>query len=308
VRRAIAESLTALAARDPRILLLTGDLGYQVLDPFVERFPKRFFNVGVAEQNMVGIATGLAEAGYLPFVYSIATFASMRAYEFIRNGPILHRFPVRILGVGGGFEYGPAGASHHGLEDIALMRTQPGLTLVAPADHRQARAALLATWNAPGPVYYRLGKDERSTVPGLDGRFELAGAELVRDGSDLLMVTTGSISTEVVAAAEALASEGVSCAVLVVACLAPAPLAQLAEVLSRFPLALSVEEHYVTGGLGSLVSEVIAESGLSCRLVRCGVRETPPARTGRQEYLRQRHGLTSEGLVETARLLMAAAR
>jgi transketolase len=306
VRRAVAETLADLAERDPRILLLTGDLGYQALDPFVERFPGRFFNVGVAEQNMVGLATGLAESGYLPFVYSIATFASMRAYEFIRNGPVLHRLPVRILGVGGGFEYGPAGPSHHGLEDIGLMRLQPGLTLLVPADHQQAKAALLASWNLPGPVYYRLSKDDRSIVPGLDGRFELGRAELVADGSDLLMVTTGNIATEAVGASRALTARGISCAVLVVASLAPAPLEQTAEVLARFPAAISVEEHYGAGGLGSWVSEIIAERGLSCRLVRCGVMERPPARTGTQTYLRGRHGLSREQLVETARQIMAS--
>jgi transketolase len=306
VRRAFAETLADLAERDPRILLLTGDLGYDALNPFIDRFPGRFYNVGVAEQNMVGLATGLAEAGHLPFVYSIATFASMRAYEFIRNGPVLHRLPVRILGVGGGFEYGPAGPTHHGLEDIGLMRLQPGLTLIAPADHQQARAALLASWDLPGPVYYRLGKDDRSVVPGLDGRFELGRAHLVAEGSDVLMVTTGSISTETVAASAALAASGVSCAVLVVSSLTPAPLEEVAGLLGRFSVAITVEAHFVDGGLGSWVSEVIAERGLSCRLVRCGVREAPPARTGSQAYLRRRHGLTREGLVETVRQAMTS--
>src|SRR3989304_1271973 len=160
MRGAFTRSLVELAEREPRILLLTGDLGYTVLEPFAERFPDRFFNVGVAEQNMVGLATGLAEAGFIPFLYSIATFASLRPYEFIRNGPILHQFPVRIAGVGGGYEYGPAGATHPALEDVGVMRLQPGLTLIAPADHEQARAALLATWEQPGPTSYRLGKDD----------------------------------------------------------------------------------------------------------------------------------------------------
>jgi transketolase len=306
VRRAFAETLVDLAERDPRILLLTGDLGYLALDPFVERLPGRFFNVGVAEQNMVGLATGLAESGYLPFVYSIATFASMRAYEFIRNGPVLHRLPVRIVGVGGGFEYGPAGPTHHGLEDIGLMRLQPGLTLIAPADHEQARSALLASWDLPGPVYYRLGKDDRSTVPGLDGRFELGRAQLVAEGSDLLMVTTGSISTEAVAASAALGAHGISSAVLVVASLNPAPREQVTELLARFPVAVTVEAHYSSGGLGSWVCEIIAENALSCRVVRCGVNESPPARTGSQAHLRRRHLLTRDALVETARQLMTS--
>src|SRR5947208_6407398 len=128
MRAAFAQTVCSLAANDPRVLLLTGDLGYMALEPFAQRFPDRFFNVGVAEQNMVGLATGLAEAGMVPFCYSIVTFASLRPYEFIRNGPVLHQLPVRIVGVGGGFEYGTAGPTHHGLEDIGVMRLQPGLT------------------------------------------------------------------------------------------------------------------------------------------------------------------------------------
>src|SRR3954447_23056573 len=132
MRGAFANTITELAERDPRVVLLTGDLGYMALEPFSDRFPERFFNIGVAEQNMVGVATGLAEAGFIPFVYSIVTFASLRPYEFIRNGPILHQLPVRIVGIGGGGEYGTAGPTHHGLEDVGIMRIQPGITVIAP--------------------------------------------------------------------------------------------------------------------------------------------------------------------------------
>src|SRR4051812_22287055 len=118
MRAAFLRTLTELAARDERIVLLTGDLGFAAIEPFKDTFPERFFNVGVAEQNMIGIATGLAEAGFLPFAYSIATFAVLRPFEFIRNGPIMHDLPVRIVGVGGGFEYGHAGPTHHALEDV----------------------------------------------------------------------------------------------------------------------------------------------------------------------------------------------
>ena len=179
MRATFIRTLVGLADDDPRILLLTGDLGYTVVEPFAERFPERFFNMGVAEQNMVGVATGLAEAGYVPFVYSIATFASLRPYEFIRNGPVLHRLPVRIVGVGGGLDYGPNGATHHALEDLAVMRVQPGLTVVAPADYEQARSALRATNRYTGPIYFRLGKDESTTIPGLDGRFAPGRAERI---------------------------------------------------------------------------------------------------------------------------------
>src|SRR5678816_4518777 len=137
MRAAFVQTLTELASEDPRILLLTGDLGYLAVEPFVEKHPNRFINVGVAEQNMIGVATGLAEAGFIPFVYSIVPFAVLRPYEFIRNGPIQHRWPVRIVGVGGGFDYGTNGLSHYGLEDIAVMRAQPGIQVIAPADAQQ---------------------------------------------------------------------------------------------------------------------------------------------------------------------------
>ena len=300
MRGAFTKTLVELAEREPRILLLTGDLGYTVLEPFAERFPNRFFNVGVAEQNLVGVATGLAEAGFLPFCYSIATFISLRPYEFIRNGPILQRLPVRIVGVGGGFEYGPAGATHYALEDVGIMRLQPGLTVIAPADHEQARTAVLATWERPGPIYYRLGKDDRTAVTGLGGRFELGRIQLIREGTHLLIITMGSISSEVASAAATLADRGISCTVAVVASVNPAPVEDLAALLARFPLALTVEAHYVSGAVGSLVSEVVAERGLGCRVVRCGVRTTPGATSGSQGYLNHLHGLSSNALVQTA--------
>src|SRR5439155_27168271 len=129
--------------------------------------------------------TGLAESGFIPFVYSIATFATLRPYEFIRNGPVLQGLQVRVLGIGGGFEYGHAGMSHHALEDLGILRLQPGLMVFAPADYRQAESALLATWDLPGPAYYRVGKHESREVPGLDGRFCLGRIERLGSGRDV---------------------------------------------------------------------------------------------------------------------------
>lgn len=300
MRAAFVRTLVELAERDPRILLLTADLGYMALEPFSDKFPDRFFNVGVAEQNMVGLATGLAEAGFIPFVYSIVTFAALRSYEFIRNGPILHQYPVRIVGMGGGLEYGHNGASHHGLEDIGVMRVQPGITVIAPADYRQTRTALLASWDLPGPIYYRLGKDDKTTVPGLEGRFELGRAQIIREGTDLLIITMGSVASEAALAADALAAKGISSMVAVVASINPAPVNDLAAILTRFQVALTVEAHYVVGGVGSLVSEVIAERGLRCRIVRCGIRATPNGVSGSQGYLHRMHGISCEMLVNTA--------
>jgi transketolase len=305
MRKAFATTLVALAEKDPRILLLTGDLGYMALEPFSEKFPGRFFNVGVAEQNMVGIATGLAEAGYVPYVYSIASFATLRPYEFIRNGPVHQRLPVRVVGVGGGFDYGTNGPSHHALEDLAVMRAQPGMTVVAPADFEQARAALRATHALPGPVYLRLGKDDSSRVTGLDGRFRLGRVESIGSGGDLVLVTTGSIARNAFAAAEALATRGVDATVIVVASLAPPPADDLAEALERFDAAVTVEAHYVNGGLGSLVCEVVAEHGLACRVVRCGVRELEPGRSGSEAYLNETHGLSVDKLVAACTALVS---
>ena len=304
MRAAFCRTLVDLAANDPRIVLLTGDLGFTVLEPFVERFPDRFYNVGVAEQDMIGIATGLAEAGYIPYVYSIATFAALRPYEFIRNGPVLHQLPVRIAGIGGGFEYGHAGATHHGLEDIGVLRLQPGLTLVCPADWRQAAHAIVATSTLPGPVYYRLGKDDRTVVPGLDGRFRLGGLEIVRRGEDLLMVSAGAITADASAAARALAAGGIATTLAVVSSFNPSPDDDLARLLDRFALVTTIEAHYVTGGLGSLVAEIVAERGLRCRLVRVAVRDMPRGVSGSQAYLQELHGISSASIVNTVRLAL----
>lgn len=309
MRAAFVNTLVEVATRDPRVLLLTGDLGYMALEPFSDRFPGRFFNVGVAEQNMVGLATGLAEAGFIPFVYSIAPFAALRPYEFIRNGPIQHQLPVRVVGVGGGLEYGTNGLSHYGLEDIGVMRVQPGISVMAPADCPQMRSVLLASWDLPGPVYYRLGKDDKALVDGLDGRFELGRAQTLRDGRDVLIVVMGSVAGEAVAAADLLAAQGVSACVLLVASVAPAPVADLAQALARFPVALTVEAHYANGGVGSLVSEVVAEQGLACRVVRCAVRSAAlDGTSGSQRHLYQKHGLSREALAAAARAELGGAK
>ena len=300
MRAALVETLVELASADPRLLLLTADLGFMALEPFGERFPDRFLNVGVAEQNMLGVATGLAEAGFVPFVYSIVTFATLRAYEFIRNGPVLHHLPVRIVGVGGGFEYGSAGPTHYGLEDIAVLRAQPGLTIIAPADHQQARIALRATWDLPGPVYYRLGKDDRTVVPGLDGAFQLGRAQRLGHGDDLLLVAMGPVAGEAVAAMDLLAARGIACTLLVIASVSPPPVDDLLAALRRCPVALAIEAHYANGGIGSLVCEVVAEHGLGCTVVRCAVAQTPHGRSGSQQYLLALHGLTRDALVDRA--------
>jgi transketolase len=304
MRTAFVEALVDLADRDPTIVLLTGDLGYTVLEPFSDRFPDRFFNVGVAEQNMLGLACGLAAGGYKPYAYSIATFASMRAYEFFRNGAILHQLPVRVVGVGSGVDYGHNGITHFALEDVAIMRAQPELAVIAPADPQQTRAAVLATADLPGPAYLRLGKDS-APIAGLGGQFRLGRAELLGDGLDIAIVTYGGIATEAVEAARLLTEQGVHATVAVVASLAPAPVDDLVGLLGRVPVAVTLESHYVTGGVGSLVSEVVAEHGLPCQVVRLGMTSMPRGTTGEARYLLDRHGLSAPHVAAAAHNALA---
>ncbi len=298
MRRAFAETLADLAQKDPRILLMTGDLGFMALEPFSEALPGRFFNAGVAEQNMAGMATGLAEAGYIPFIYSIVTFAVLRPFEFLRNGPIAHRLPVRIVSVGGGLEYGHNGISHYGLEDIGVLRTQPGITIICPCDPAQARTAIRETWKLPGPIYYRLGKDDRAVIPGLDGRFSLGHAEILHDGSDILILALGPTANDALGAAALLAESGVSAKVLALSSFECA--GHITAEMAQFRHVLTVEAHYTTGGLGSWVSELAAENGIPCRVTRCGIRTLPDGTSGSQAFLHDRHGLSASRLAGTA--------
>lgn len=286
-------------------MLITGDLGFMVMEPFREACPNQFINAGVAEQNMVAIATGLAEAGMIPFVYSIAPFAALRPFEFIRNGPVAHHLPVRIVGVGAGFDYGFAGPTHHALEDVAVMRTQRGLDVVIPADFVQTRNALQATWDLPGPVYYTLGKNEKDQVPGLDGRFERGRLQVTRSGKDAVILAMGAVAMEAAKAADLLKKEGLDVGVAVAASLSPAPVSDLAELLGSVPFALTAEAHVLPGGLGSLACEVVAEHGLACRVLRKGVARPEP-RLGSSDWFYEQNGLNAELLSQS--LLQALSR
>ncbi len=300
MRAAFIHTLSQIAAEDERVLLLTTDLGYMALEEFRDHFPSRFLNCGVAEQNMVGLATGLAEAGYIPFAYSIATFAALRAFEFIRNGPVLHRLPVRIVGMGMGFEYGHAGPTHHAVEDVAALRTLPGLSIVIPADPAQTETALRKTWNAPGPVYYSLGKDDRASVPGLNGRFAIDRAQVIRDGRDIALVAMGSIASEAALAADELAAQGIEASVVVVSGFNPDPADDLARILSSHVQVISIEAQSISGGLAAMVATTIAARKLPCRLWPLAVRTSPDGTSGSQQDRWKKHGLDRREIVRAA--------
>jgi len=302
MRGAFINTLSELAAQDDRIVLMTADLGFTVLEPFAKTFPKRFYNVGVAEQNMMGMATGLAEAGFIPFVYSIGTFASLRGYEFIRNGAILHRLPVRIVGVGGGLEYSTAGMTHHSIDDVGVMRVQTGIEVIAPADATQTQLALQSTWQRPSPIYYRIGKYDNVTIPDLEGRFTFGQPETIGDGTDILLVSMGGISKEADNTRQQLAAEGIQASLAIVSTLNPST--DLAPILANFRYVMTIEEHYINGGLGSMVAEIIAENGINARLHRCGIRTVPDGITGRYEAMRQHYQLSAADFVATAKMLL----
>jgi transketolase len=304
LRKAFIDSIGQLAAADERVILLTGDLGYMVMEPFRARFPDRFINVGVAEQNMIGVATGLAEAGFLPYAYSIATFASLRPFEFIRNGPVLHHLPVRIVGMGMGFEYGHAGPSHYAIEDIGTLRTLPGLTIVIPADSPQTTTAIASTSHLPGPIYYSLGKDDRALVPGLDGRFELGRVQVVGSGDDIAIVTMGSIAQEAVAATAQLATRGIHATIVVVSSFNPDPEDDLVEILARFRHVISVEAQTISGGLAACVAAQIASKGLSCRLHALAVRSSSDGTTGSPADRWRKYGLDRSAIADAATMAL----
>lgn len=306
MRRAFVSRLADLAEDDHRIVLLTADLGFGVMEQFAERHPDRFYNVGVAEQNMIGMATGLAESGYLPFVYSIATFAVLRPYEFIRNGPALHQLPVRIVGTGAGVEYGHNGVTHFGLEDVAVLRALPELDIVAPADARQSAAALERTWDLPGPVYYRLGKREDVEVPGLEGRFSLSGVDLVAGpgvGGTLVLALGNAGLSAVEGRERAIAGDqSINCSVAVVSRIHAGSGVVLAELMRHFDRVVTVEAHGRNGGLGSLAAEVIAEQVPGVRLVRLAV-DGLPTQTGSQAYMEAQLGIDSSAVDRQLRLI-----
>jgi transketolase len=307
MRTAFVDALVSLAEDDPRVVLMTGDLGFFAIEPFMERFPDRFFNAGVAEQNMVGMATGLAESGYVPFVYSIATFATLRPFEFIRNGPVLHQLPVRIVGIGAGVDYGHNGITHYAVEDVGVLRPLPGLAIIAPADDRQTSRAVRATRELAGPAYLRLAK-EGPEVAGLEGQFELGRAHVLGDGADLALVALGNMTTAAIETQRLLVDEGIASRVVVVSSVSPTPTDDLVEALTDVPFAMSIESHYVNGGVGSLTAEVIAEHGLRTRLTRAGIRRMPAGETGSSNFLLDRHGLSPRALAQFAVALVGSAR
>ena len=305
MRNTFVNALCELAEQDERVWLLCGDLGYSVLERFSTRFPNRYINVGVAEQNMVGVAAGLALSGKVVFTYSIANFPVMRCLEQIRNDVCYHNLNVKTVAVGAGLPYGTHGYTHHGVEDIAVMRAFPNMTVVAPGDPVEARLATAALLAHDGPGYLRLGKGGEPAIHQTEPVFQLGRALTLREGNDATIIASGAILSEAATAAALLAEQGIHTTLLSMPTIQPLDTEAVLRAAMRTPLIVTVEEHRPVGGLGSAVAETLADAPQPhARLVRCGV-TISPKEVGSGAYLRERNQLDAAHLAQTVKQALA---
>jgi transketolase len=309
MRDAFAREMTALAAQRTDVTLLSGDIGNRMFDRYKEVAPERFFNCGIAEANMMSLAAGMALSGLRPVIYTITPFTTTRCLEQIRVGVAYHQAPVVIVGTGSGLSYAELGPTHHSLEDLAILRTLPGLNVLAPADSAELVAQLREALDSPHPTYMRIGKKGEAPLHSEGARLGIGKAHLLRDGTDLLLVGVGPILTEALHAAEALAPAGISMAVASLGGIKPLDDAFLSAMAERFRHWLSLEEHGITGGLGSALLEWLADRDApAIRLRRLGVPDAFLHELGNQAYVRRQLGLDAGGLSKKIRLAVEERR
>ncbi len=260
--------LTEMAEANPDLVVVTQDLG--PLSPFAERFPQRYFDVGISEANLIGVAAGLAHAGKLPFVVAMAPFVSMRSFEQIRNSCGYNGCNVKIIAPCSGLEGGHWGATHHAVEDLGLLRMIPGMTVLCPGDPAEAARAVAAAAAIDGPVYIRFGYVQ--PIEGYGEEFQVGRAVLLREGSDVVLIATGASVTQAIAAHDLLKQAGVSARVLNMHTIKPIDREAIEAAATEVGRVVTVEEHFVNGGLGGAVAEIMAELG-SGRLVRLGLQD-----------------------------------
>jgi transketolase len=299
LRTAFIQELCDLAAADDRIWLICGDLGYSVLEAFADRFPERYLNAGVAEQNMTGIAAGLALTGKIAVTYSIANFPVMRCLEQVRNDVCYHNLDVKIVSVGGGLAYGSHGYTHHGVEDLAVMSVLPNMTVIAPGDPVEARAATRAVVARRGPAYLRLGKAGEPVLHKATVNFEIGRAIPVEDGDDFTLISTGGMLGETLKAAASLRSKGFSVRVLSMPSLVPFDAEAVLSASRETRGIITVEEHGM-GGLGTRTAEVLAESRIPVPFFPVRLANSAVKTAGTQAQLRESQGVCADGIVAHA--------
>jgi transketolase len=298
MRRTFVESLIALAESDERIILMSGDLGFGALEPFIGRFPSRFINAGVAEQNMIGVATGMALQGFCPVVYSIGNFPTLRALEQIRNDAAYHAVNVKIVSAGTGLTYGSAGFSHFATEDIAVMSALPGVQILSPADIQDVVECTRHMCESSGVTYLRLGREPANLPPSMTS-FHPGQWRWVGEGNDVALLGTGEILNEVSEAYSQLSRGGLS--VRLVDCNQLWPLAEhtISQAVGSAAHALVIEEHVSRGGLGEMVAAALARQGWHGRVSTLTIRDPRTKTPGTPRFLREHFGIDAAAIVAT---------
>jgi transketolase len=304
MRDVFVRELTRIAAERPEVMLLTADLGFGVLDGFAQRFPAQFLNVGIAEQNMTGLATGLALEGRIVFTYSLGNFPTLRCLEQIRNDACYHGANVKIVTV----SYGAVGASHHATEDLAILRALPDITVMCPGDHWEVEQATRDMVDRPGVTYFRLDKSAAPPSHREGEVFSFGRIRKIVDGSDATLIASGGILGEAVKAAGILRSLGIAVRVLSCHTVKPLDVDTILEASCQTAGIVTVEEHTVDGGLGGAVAEALLEAGASPGFfTRIGLRGFSGI-VGSQQYLRAIYGLDAESIVKVVSARLSGAR
>ena len=299
MRDAFIARLLHLARTDERICLITGDLGFGVLETFQTELPGQYINAGVAEQNMTGLATGMALDGWIVFTYSIANFPTLRCLEQLRNDAAYHDANVKVVSIGGGFSYGPLGMSHHATEDLAILRALPQITITSPGCLWETERLTESLVERVGTCYLRLDKSNAGRTNKAGEAFEFGKIRTLRAGNDAAIFATGGILGVALEASEELSKQGVSVRVMSVHSLRPFDVDTVLNVCADIRVVTTLEEHVVDGGLGGLIAETCLESGvIPARFFRFGLRGGYSTIVGSQGYLRHRHGLDSEAVVK----------
>lgn len=307
MRTAFIQRLCELASENPRIFLVCGDLGYSVLERFYEQHPEKYLNAGVAEQNMTGIAAGLAMTGKTVFTYSIANFPVMRCIEQIRNDVCYHNLNVKVVSVGGGLAYGSQGYTHHGVEDLGVMSLLPNLSVAAPADPVEARAITSILAEHQGPAYLRLGKAGEPVLHSEGTKVEFGKAIQLADGADLTIISIGGMLATAVRAVAGLHERGIRARLLSMPFLVPFDTAAVLDAAASTGAILTVEEHG-PGGLGTAVAEVLATHNRVVPFTALRLAKAPIKHSGTQEQLRSAQGLSVDGILQAAEMLCHSRR
>lgn len=299
MRNAFAAELTELGKTESGLVLLSGDIGNKLFDKFKACLPDRFYNCGVAEANMMGMAAGLALSGLRPIAYTITPFITTRCLEQIRLDVCFQNLPVTIVGVGSGLGYASLNATHHSCEDIAMLRVLPNMTVICPGDPVETRLALRAALKQQGPVYIRMGKKGEPVVHKETPPFQIGKGIVLRTGDDVCLVCTGTLLPTAMEAAKKLEENGLSAGVVSFHTVKPLDEELLGNLFGSYALVATVEEHSILGGLGGSVAEWLSgQEPQNGRLYRIGTDDRFMYEAGEQEYAREFFGLTANQIVE----------